>query len=202
MRLSLQSITNQTRRSLSGSINVLVKDKETGNQSVITYKAFRDTQYRFDLIGQVDDLGNLMDTDPNLSPQHQRKVVAKSPAAVDVGGKDIIRRAMDDIKNASPQLIQDVLMDEAKGIAEELAVKNFNTPHPNDGHDFNEVDKILDKINPTAATVIIEGNPVLGVLSEESFPDCLPESPTNPATSADQPIKERKKPGPKPKIKE
>jgi hypothetical protein len=130
---------------LSGTINVLVKDKETHQQSVITYKAFRDTSYRFDLIGQVDDQGNLMESDPNLQPQHQRKVVEKKAAVVDAGGK-------------TPQIVIDAMLEEAKKIAEDIAVKNFNAPHPNDGADFNPegLDSIIESAPEPAQQPIKE----------------------------------------------
>lgn len=62
-----------------------MKDKETGNESKMTYKAYQDTQSRFNLIGQVDENGNLIDGDPNLNPQHRRAPSVKSAAVADVG---------------------------------------------------------------------------------------------------------------------
>jgi hypothetical protein len=50
-------------------ILVKVQDKETQFTSIITYKAFHDVKYRFDLIGEVDSAGNLIPGSPNLQPQ-------------------------------------------------------------------------------------------------------------------------------------
>lgn len=61
-------------------INVRVKDKETGNEREITYYAFRDLQYRYELIGQIDEKGNLIEGNPNLLPQHKPQVQIKSVA--------------------------------------------------------------------------------------------------------------------------
>lgn len=55
---------------------VKVRNKENGNIQTITYQAYKDVQYLFELIGQVDSKGNLIEGDPNLLPQHQRKSVS------------------------------------------------------------------------------------------------------------------------------
>jgi hypothetical protein len=143
-----------------------VKDKETHQESTITYKAFRDTSYRFDLIGQVDDQGNLMQSDPNLLAQHQRKVPASAPAVVDAGNKTTGQQAIDDIREAVISAVN-------------AKIPEFSTP-------------------------ILSGQPfhVEQSVIEEPFPDCLPALPTEPTPVPEQPIKERKKPGPKPKNKE
>lgn len=67
-------------------IEVLVKDKTTGDQRTMTYKSFLDLQDRFALIGQSDSEGNLIPGDPNLAPRH-KKVAAEDVAvhAVDAG---------------------------------------------------------------------------------------------------------------------
>ena len=80
---------------MSGTINVLVRDKETLKESIITYKSFKDTSHRFNLIGQVDDSGKLMDSDPNLSPQHQRRIPEKKAADVADAG---VSMAVDNAK--------------------------------------------------------------------------------------------------------
>lgn len=54
-------------------IEVKVRNKETGNEQVLTYSAYKDVQYLFDLIGQIDEKGNLTEGDPNLLPQHKRR---------------------------------------------------------------------------------------------------------------------------------
>jgi hypothetical protein len=58
-----------------GQIEVLVKDKSTGDQRTFTYKSFLDLQDRFELIGQCDEHGNLIQGDPNLNPRHQKVAV-------------------------------------------------------------------------------------------------------------------------------
>jgi len=55
-------------------IEVLVKDRKTGIERTITYKSFLDLQSMYELIGQIDENGNLIEGDPNLQPQHRRKV--------------------------------------------------------------------------------------------------------------------------------
>jgi hypothetical protein len=64
-------------------IEVLVKDKTTGDQRTLTYKSFLDLQDRFELIGQCDENGSLIAGDPNLNPRHQKVQVndAVVPAA-------------------------------------------------------------------------------------------------------------------------
>lgn len=57
-------------------IEVLVKDKSTEDQRILTYKSFLDLQDRFDLIGQVDENGELIPGDPNLNPRHQKVTVS------------------------------------------------------------------------------------------------------------------------------
>lgn len=54
-------------------IEVLVKDRKTGIERTITYKSFLDLQSTYELIGQIDN-GVLIPGDPNLQPQHRRKV--------------------------------------------------------------------------------------------------------------------------------
>jgi len=150
----------QTRRRLSGTINVLVTDKETQQNSIITYKAYRDVSYRYNLLGQVDDHGKLLESDPNLLPQHQRKVPAKSPAAADNGAKP------------NEDLQQEPTVLHAPIRYEPPAIQS----------DDNVVFTLPDPVEPTL---------------HESF---HVEQPT-PETPS-EPIKERKKPGPKPKNKE
>lgn len=68
-------------------IEVLVKDKTTGDQRILTYKSFIDLQDRFTLIGQCDEKGELIPGDPNLSPRHQKAQAndVVVPAVVDTG---------------------------------------------------------------------------------------------------------------------
>lgn len=54
-------------------IEVLVKDKTNGLERTITYKSFLDLQSHYELIGQIDDAGKLIEGDPNLQPRHQRQ---------------------------------------------------------------------------------------------------------------------------------
>lgn len=69
-----------------GQIEVLVKDKSTGDQRTFTYKSFLDLQDRFELIGQCDEHGNLIQGDPNLNPRHQKVAVNDVAVhAVDTG---------------------------------------------------------------------------------------------------------------------
>lgn len=70
---------------MANNIEVLVRDKETGNESKIPYKAYQDVSSRFILLGQVDENGNLVDGDPNLNPQHRRAPSVKSAAVANVG---------------------------------------------------------------------------------------------------------------------
>lgn len=149
---------------MTGSIQVLVRDKETQQTAVLTYKAFRDTSYRFDLIGQVDDNGNLMESDPNLLPQHQRKVAVKSPAVADVGTftqgspTQTPERTGPDIELTLGHVVRDFPAD------------TFPVEHPTE----------LSTSDPDNFTI-----------TTEAAPD-----------SVQEPIKTRKKPGPKPKNKE
>ncbi|HZI26330.1 MAG TPA: hypothetical protein VFD46_14695 [Chryseolinea sp.] len=67
-------------------IEVLVKEKSTGDQRTFTYKSFLDLQDRYELIGQCDEKGNLIPGDPNLSPRHQKVAVNDVAVhAVDTG---------------------------------------------------------------------------------------------------------------------
>lgn len=88
-------------------IEVLVKDKSTGEPRTFTYKSFLDLQDRFELIGQVDENGNLIPGDPNLNPRHQ-KVAANDVAvhAVDTGMsmEEKLRKKEELIKKFSPQV--------------------------------------------------------------------------------------------------
>lgn len=88
-------------------IEVLVKDKSTGDQRTFTYKSFLDLQDRFELIGQVDENGNLIPGDPNLNPRHQ-KVAANDVAvhAVDTGMsmEEKLRKKEELIKKFSPKV--------------------------------------------------------------------------------------------------
>lgn len=63
-------------------IEVKVRSKIHGAESIITYQAYKDTQYLFDLIGQVDSNGNLVEGDPNLLPEHKRKSASVTVAEV------------------------------------------------------------------------------------------------------------------------
>lgn len=65
-------------------IDVKVIDKVSREESTITYKAFLDVSYRFELLGQVDQNGNLISGDPNLQAQHRRKSVNVTAAKVGV----------------------------------------------------------------------------------------------------------------------
>lgn len=58
---------------MAQNISVKVRNKESGDESTITYKAFQDVQSYFELLGQIDNDGNLIPGDPNLLPQHQRR---------------------------------------------------------------------------------------------------------------------------------
>jgi hypothetical protein len=60
---------------VANQIEVKVRLKGQSDERTITYKAYQDTQSLFDLVGQVDGNGNLIEGDPNLNPQHQRKSV-------------------------------------------------------------------------------------------------------------------------------
>jgi hypothetical protein len=62
---------------------VKVRDKKSGAEQTLTYSAYKDVAYMFDLIGQVDSNGNLILGDPNLLPQHQRK--SATVVAADAG---------------------------------------------------------------------------------------------------------------------
>lgn len=62
-------------------IEVLVKEKSTDDQRIFTYKSFLDLQDRFELIGQCDSEGNLIEGNPNLNPRH-RKVTAPENGVV------------------------------------------------------------------------------------------------------------------------
>jgi hypothetical protein len=64
--------------------DVKVIDKVSREESTITYKAFLDVSYRFELLGQVDQNGNLISGDPNLQAQHRRKSVNVTAAKVGV----------------------------------------------------------------------------------------------------------------------
>jgi hypothetical protein len=170
------------------TIYVQARDKKTQQIAVLTYKAFKDTAYMFDLIGQADEQGNLMDSDPNLSPQHQRKVFEKSPAAADAG--DVIpsgREKLDDL------LLNKWRSDHNTGSPAPLALSELSTnakstpPASSDGTSTS---------NPEMFHVEQPGHP--------SFEDidgiAVKEFPENANTGdSQQPIKERKKPGPKPK---
>jgi hypothetical protein len=136
------------------TINVRVLDKETQQESTLTYKAYRDTAYRFTLIGQVDDRGNLLESDPNLLPQHQRKAV-KSPVVADNGAnqfREPYLKSTDFIPTLNPP-------------------DNTDTFHVEQNH-------------IPGAQVIVD----------------MEAANTGPSSS--EPIKERRKPGPKPKNKE
>jgi hypothetical protein len=159
---------------LTGSIQVLVRDKETQQTAILTYKAFRDTAYRFDLIGQVDDNGNLMESDPNLSPQHQRKVPVKSPAAADAG-ETIASRSI----NA---------LNEAVEFSNRFGAPANSEPAPIIEAATNANSDSLASSDGTSTSN-------LDVFHVEQSPEAVSDR-------VQEPIKERKKPGPKPKNKD
>lgn len=66
-------------------IEVRVRDKETGIERDITYKSYKDLISRYELIGQIDEAGNLIDGSPNLLPQHQTQTAKKDVAHADDG---------------------------------------------------------------------------------------------------------------------
>lgn len=66
-------------------IEVRVKDKETGIERDITYKSYKDLISRYELIGQIDESGNLIEGSPNLLPQHQTPMVKKDAGHADDG---------------------------------------------------------------------------------------------------------------------
>jgi hypothetical protein len=96
-------------------ILVQVQDKETQFTSIITYKAFHDVKYRFDLIGEVDSAGNLVPGSPNLQPQDRGavpsvNVIADSkPPIVTTNEPDSIQMEPED----SEDNIQDPAADSA-----------------------------------------------------------------------------------------
>jgi hypothetical protein len=59
------------------TVEVLVKNKETGEPRTMSYKSYVDTQYMWDLIGQCDHNGNLIPGDPNLEARHRKVTAAK-----------------------------------------------------------------------------------------------------------------------------
>lgn len=84
-------------------IEVLVKDKSTDDQRTMTYKSYLDLTDRFELIGQVDQSGNLIPGDPNLNPRH-RKVAVEDVAvhAAEPGSKP----SMEELQRKKEELIQ------------------------------------------------------------------------------------------------
>lgn len=61
----------------------------------MTYHAYKDTKYLFDLIGEVDSKGELVPGDPNLNPRHQKQAV-QNVAPVDSGLSLEQKQAMKD----------------------------------------------------------------------------------------------------------
>ena len=73
---------------MANNILVRAEDKETGVNHTLPYKAYLDVKSRYNLIGQVDESGELIPGDPNLQPQHRRPLPVKSEVAdVDKGHK-------------------------------------------------------------------------------------------------------------------
>jgi len=68
-------------------IEVLVRSKQNGLERTLTYKSYLDLISQFDLIGQVDESGNLIPGDPNLHPQHRKKQVNVAVHAAGEGDK-------------------------------------------------------------------------------------------------------------------
>jgi hypothetical protein len=105
-------------------IEVLVKDKITGEQRTFTYKSFLDLQDRFDLIGQVDDQGNLIPGDPNLNPRHQKVAVNDVAVhAVDSG------MSMEEKLKKRDELLQKYTLPKEE-VAKTEPVKVEDTPPP------------------------------------------------------------------------
>ena len=57
---------------MAQNVQVLVKSKDSKSESIITYRAFLELQASLDLVGQVDEDGNLIPGDPNLQPRHRK----------------------------------------------------------------------------------------------------------------------------------
>jgi len=57
---------------MAQNVQVLVKSKDSNSESTITYRAYLELQGSVDLVGQVDDDGNLIPGDPNLQPRHRK----------------------------------------------------------------------------------------------------------------------------------
>lgn len=70
-------------------IEVLVKSKETGLERTMTYKSYLDLQSRYELIGQIDEAGKLIEGDPNLQPQHRKKIKSVDAHAAGEGVRQI-----------------------------------------------------------------------------------------------------------------
>lgn len=160
---------------MAQNIFVKARNKETGTETVITYKAYLDIQSILDLVGQSDEHGILIPGDPNLQPAHRRPA-EKSGATVD--------NFSFTLPACSPVL-----------------------SHSNTG-EVLVFDTESGSLEPIPGAVVTEtlsnsdtSNP------ETRFPVNIEftESDTfhvEPPAPASEPIKERKKPGPKPKIKQ
>jgi len=157
---------------MANAIQVLVEDKETHNQSTLTYKAYLDVQSRFILIGQVDDNGQLIPGDPNLQPQHRKAPVKSEVAAVDKGHK-FDSPILTKVLNQSAKEIEGIFNDR---IHNEIQSSPIVIDSPPINYTLTEVG------------TVIEDQPIGIERSEE--------------LNTQQPVKVRNKPGPKPKIKE
>lgn len=102
-------------------IEVKARNKTTGQEQILTYSAYKDVAYLFDLIGQIDSKGNLIDGDPNLLPQHKRR--SANVIVADAGQREQTGPVFDP-SNIPPALREQF---EAKK-AEMEAKKPFRTP--------------------------------------------------------------------------
>lgn len=104
-------------------IEVLVKDKSNGEKRTFTYKSFLDLQDRFELIGQVDEQGNLIPGDPNLNPRHQKVAVNDVAVhAVDSG------MSMEDKLKMRDELLKKYAQPVAEPIKEETPKEEIKEP--------------------------------------------------------------------------
>lgn len=177
---------------MAQNIFVKARNKETGTETVITYKAYLDIQSLLDLVGQSDEHGILIPGDPNLQPAHRR------PA--EKSGATVAEKALQDLKDAekfardnSPVRYTHQYFSSSSGVDQ-----------------YGNPDKIPDNSGKVLVFDTESG-------SLEPIPDAIgTETPSNsdtsnPVTESDKfhveqpvsvPVKERKKPGPKPKIKQ
>jgi ribosome-associated toxin RatA of RatAB toxin-antitoxin module len=110
------------------SLSVRVKHKETTEESIITYKAYVDTSQYYELIGQVDDYGNIVPGNPNLEARHQR--VAKMVVRDVVHADDEAQESEVKEEHESEEVATEVVKDLPKAVRKQPARKVSKSKTP------------------------------------------------------------------------